>query len=289
MIRVLVTGFGPFPKAPVNPTEALMRRLAARPPQLGRGVRVATAVIPTEYAGLAGELARLGSREKPDVAIHFGLAMKAKGFRLEARARNATATNRVDAAGNKPPSAEIAAGEADRFSNLPLDAIAVSLVGSGLPMQRSDDCGTYLCNALFFHSAAGLVPNFRPAMRGFIHVPMPQPRASIDEDALERGASLVIAESVAAYRTWAAQPVNALANLGPASATALGRCGIATAGDLGRVGAVEAYRRWRAEAAPARVSRTALWALIGALDGRPFTALTAAEKARWTRDLSAGA
>jgi len=31
--KLLVTGFGPFPGAPENPTEVLMRSLAAEPPE----------------------------------------------------------------------------------------------------------------------------------------------------------------------------------------------------------------------------------------------------------------
>jgi pyroglutamyl-peptidase len=195
MIRALVTGFGPFPGAPENPTAALMQRLAAAPPRWP-GVELAIETIPTEYAGLPGVLARLGAEARPDVAVHFGLAKKAHGFRLERLARNRANAGREDAAGGRPASAVLAEGEADRASTLPLDRIAATLQAAALPWEWSEDCGDYLCNALFFHAAAGLVPAFRPAMAGFVHVPLPGERFTAGD--LERGARLILEECVAA-------------------------------------------------------------------------------------------
>ena len=48
MISVVATGFGPFPGAPVNPTEALMRQLAIDAPLLGEDVAFQSFVLPTE-------------------------------------------------------------------------------------------------------------------------------------------------------------------------------------------------------------------------------------------------
>jgi pyroglutamyl-peptidase len=284
VIRLLVTGFGPFPHAPVNPTEALMHGLARTPQGFGEDVALTTAVIPTVYASLPEELAWMAATARPDIAVHFGLAARATGFRLEARARNHRNIRRIDAAGGLPSSDEIAPGETDRFSTLPLDAIETALRQAGLPVQRSEDCGDYLCNATFFHAMAHLVPDLRPPIAGFVHVPMPGPDAKLTEGTLEAGARLILAESVAAYRMWAAQPVDRLPNLGGVSAQRLAEIGVRTAGELGHLGALEAYRRWKA-AHPRGTTRTVLWALIGALDRRPLTALSPAEKARWTAAL----
>lgn len=284
MIRLLATGFGPFPSAPINPTEALMGKLARTPRAFGDDVALTTAVIPTVYASLPAELARIAEAARPDVAVHFGLAASATGFRLEARARNHQNIGRIDAAGGVPASSDIALDETDRFSTLPLNAIETALRRADLPVQRSDDCGDYLCNATFFHSMAGLVGDLRAPIAGFVHVPMPGAGAYLTDTTLEAGARLILAQSVAAYRAWATQPVDRLPNLGAVSAQRLAEIGVRTAGDLGRLGALATYRRWKA-AHPRETTRTALWALIGALDGRPFTALSPAERARWTGTL----
>lgn len=198
MIRVLATGFGPFPGAPVNPTETLMARLAARPPALGPEVTVTTAVIPTVYGSLADELARLGALHRPHVAVHFGLAASATGFRLERLARNRQNVMRVDAAGGLPTAVEIAPGGADLPTRLPLDPIAEALHAAGLPVQWSDDCGDYLCNTTFYHAVGGLVDGYAPAVTGFIHVPLPG--EALSEDGLERGARIILALASVAAR-----------------------------------------------------------------------------------------
>src|SRR5262249_56495440 len=85
----LITGFGPFPGAPFNPTEALVRRLAARRrPALADVVRVAH-VFATRYATVEAELPGLVARHRPDVLLMFGLAARTPGLRIEPRARNA--------------------------------------------------------------------------------------------------------------------------------------------------------------------------------------------------------
>ena len=56
MTKILVTGFGPFPGAPVNPTEALMKTLArVRVP----GATIVTHVFATSYAAVDRELPAL--------------------------------------------------------------------------------------------------------------------------------------------------------------------------------------------------------------------------------------
>lgn len=197
-MQIVVTGFGPYPGQPQNPTEELMRQLAIDLPKLGQDVRLQRLVLPTEYSGLAERLTLIGALGKPDIAIHFGLAPMAKGFRLEEIARNYVATDQIDAAGKCAPFNEIATGVPDRASSLPLARLEAALRAENLPVERSQDCGDYLCNALFFHSCAGLVASFRPAMAGFIHVPLPG--AHLNAAQLEAGARLIIAETVAAWR-----------------------------------------------------------------------------------------
>lgn len=198
MISVVATGFGPFPGAPVNPTEELMRQLAVNPPLLGDDVAFQSFVLPTEYAGLDERLRLIGAMARPDIAIHFGLAHSASGFRLERLARNRLEPGRVDAAGGIPASAVVVEGAPDLDSTLPLARIETALRAHGLPVVFSDDCGAYLCNAIFYQSRGGLVEAFQPEMAGFVHVPATSP--SFTAAQLEDGARLILAETVAAWR-----------------------------------------------------------------------------------------
>src|SRR5687768_9564661 len=96
-IRILATGFSAFPRAPVNPTETLVAMLDAARPRIGPDVELMSRVLPVEYARAPALLAEIGRAFRPDIAVHFGLADTAKGFRLETTARNRSSVLAADA------------------------------------------------------------------------------------------------------------------------------------------------------------------------------------------------
>lgn len=200
--RILVTGFGPFPGAPENPTDWLVSRLAEEPPA-GEGIGAFHAeVLEVEYDRVGPRLAGLGAQHAPDIAVHFGLAAEAAGFRLERVARNSHAGARADNAGRLPPSERICAGPDTLASTLPLDAIAQELIDAGLPVEFSDDAGGYLCNTVFVLSRFHAVEGLKPSMSGFVHVPRFGTGAGHLAPAdLEAGARIVIAACAAAWRS----------------------------------------------------------------------------------------
>src|SRR5450759_2908487 len=90
-VTILVTGFGPFPGAPFNPTGPLVKRLTRlRRPALA-DVTLVPHVFPTSYASLDRELPALLRKHRPDALLMFGLAPRARTLRIETRARNALA------------------------------------------------------------------------------------------------------------------------------------------------------------------------------------------------------
>ena len=91
MTTILITGFGPFPGAPVNPTTPLVRHLARlRRPGLA-DVRLVGHVFTTSYAAVDRELPQLIARHRPDALLMFGVATRERRIRIETRARNALA------------------------------------------------------------------------------------------------------------------------------------------------------------------------------------------------------
>src|SRR5215471_20740564 len=88
MTTVLVTGFGPFPGAPFNPTGPLVRGLARLRRPAFADVTIVSHVFQTSYEAVDRELPRLIARHKPDALLMFGLAPRAKTVRIETRARN---------------------------------------------------------------------------------------------------------------------------------------------------------------------------------------------------------
>jgi hypothetical protein len=98
MKTIMVTGFGPFPGAPVNPTEPLVAALAReKPPR----VRVVTHIFATSYAAVDKELPALLRRHKPDALLMFGLAAATPDLRIETWAHNAVSAQQ-DVAGLIP-------------------------------------------------------------------------------------------------------------------------------------------------------------------------------------------
>src|SRR5258708_13077568 len=100
---ILLTGFGPFPGAPFNPTGPLVTELAhLRSPGLLNIRRVAH-VFPTSYAAVDRELPALLVRERPDALIMFGLAPRRRQIRIQTRARHAITPALPDPTRHLPP------------------------------------------------------------------------------------------------------------------------------------------------------------------------------------------
>jgi pyroglutamyl-peptidase len=170
MTTVLVTGFGPFPGAPFNPTGPLVERLVRlRRPALA-GVTIIPHVFQTSYETVDRDLPKLIAAHKPDALLMFGLAPRAKTLRIETRARNVLALL-PDVSGRSLRQSLIVNGGP---SELALPAQALHLFSAGrsarIPLVLSRDAGRYLCNYLCWRAAEASGRN-GPRITSFIHVP----------------------------------------------------------------------------------------------------------------------
>jgi pyroglutamyl-peptidase len=168
MRTILITGFGPFPGAPVNPTAALVRRLARRrwPP----GLRVTTHVFRTGYDAVDTDLPRLIARHEPDALLMFGLASRARTLRIETLARNSLG-RLPDVSGHVPPArAIVPRGPKTRALPTPAQALLAAARAADVPVRLSRNAGTYLCNYLCWR-AAEIAGSNGPATVAFVHVP----------------------------------------------------------------------------------------------------------------------
>jgi pyroglutamyl-peptidase len=168
-LTVLLTGFGPFPGAPFNPTERLAQRLAARRRPAFAGIKRVAHVFETSYAAVERELPALIKRVRPDVVLLFGVATRTKYLRIETRARNARSPLFPDAAGDRPSGAVIDPGEpVTRNGRAPQRALLATIRAQRLPVRLSLSAGRYLCNFAYWRALAltdGAV------VVQFIHVP----------------------------------------------------------------------------------------------------------------------
>ncbi len=168
---VLLTGFGPFPAQPVNATMALVPAIALHSAGLFPDVRIITDILPTQWAAAPARLTHLLAAHQPDIALHFGVSSRARGFEIEARARNVCGDTE-DAAGARAGGNAISVNGPDLMtSNLPVAEIVTRLRRRGIEAYLSWDAGTYLCNAVLYQSLTQA--KTQPGLRrnGFIHIP----------------------------------------------------------------------------------------------------------------------
>lgn len=166
---ILLTGFGAFPGVEENATAALVPELAvaarARFPQH----HVVDEVLPVEWARAPQRLQQLLAESDARLALHFGVSREAHGFQIELTGRNVCEA-RHDAVGTLPQAAALITGGPDVLaSTFPAGRILARLREAGIPCAPSESAGTYLCNALLYHSLVNA--RTRPFQTGFVHLP----------------------------------------------------------------------------------------------------------------------
>jgi len=169
-MRVLLTGFGPFPGAPVNPSGVLALKLARRRRPALAGIERIVHVFATTYAAVDRDLPRLFAKQ-PDIVLMFGLAGRTPYLRVETRARNAISQIFPDAGGHRPQRHIIAHGApASLRGAAPFARLVAALRASGVPARLSHDAGRYLCNYGYW-SALQRAPQGKPLVQ-FVHIPV---------------------------------------------------------------------------------------------------------------------
>jgi pyroglutamyl-peptidase len=170
-LRILVTGFGPFPGAPFNPTQPLVARLTKlRRPALG-DVELTGHIFPVTYKAVDRELPELLALHRPQALLMFGLASRTPFLRIETRARNAVATLWPDADHTRVRKGSIA-GKADAMMFGPHTAKLLRAAdATGIDARASCDAGSYLCNYLSWRAIEATCRDSGPRLAAFVHVP----------------------------------------------------------------------------------------------------------------------
>jgi pyroglutamyl-peptidase len=170
---VLITGFGPFPGAPFNPTETLVRRLGARRRPALADVARHTHVVHVSYAAVDRELPGLVARHAPDVLLMFGLAARTPHMRIETQARNTVSALVPDAGGHLRHARCIQAGEPAAIAGrAPFRRLVSVARAARVPTQLSRNAGSYLCNYIYWRGIETRGANGKPSIVVFVHVPL---------------------------------------------------------------------------------------------------------------------
>ncbi len=182
LMRILLTGFEPFGDFAVNPSQAIVERLAAGY-TLERGYDLCTAILPVAYAEAGERILALLAETRPDAVLLLGVAGKRSTLSLERVALNLDEAAKPDNRGEVTEGRLIVpGGPVGYWSTLPLPRFYAALVEHGIPVSMSHDAGAYLCNHVFYVARHALESANRPIPCGFIHVPPMAEQARTDEE-----------------------------------------------------------------------------------------------------------
>jgi len=170
-LRVLVTGFGPFPGAPFNPTMPLVKRLTQLRRPAFDGVEFVGHIFQVTYATVDRELPELLARHRPQALLMFGLAGRTDYLRVEARARNAVTTRFPDAGRQVARKGLIVEGADARLFGPHTEKLLRAALATGIDARLSRDAGAYLCNYLSWRAIEAVNRDDGLRLAQFIHVP----------------------------------------------------------------------------------------------------------------------
>ncbi|MEH2507548.1 MULTISPECIES: pyroglutamyl-peptidase I [unclassified Bradyrhizobium] len=170
-LRILITGFGPFPGAPYNPTQSLVARLTRLRRPAFTDVELSSHIFPVTYKAVDRELPLALQKHQPHALLMFGLASRTSYLRIETRARNAVTMLWPDAAQTRARKGSIADGaDAQRFGPHTAKLLRVAK-NTGLDARASRDAGSYLCNYLSWRAIEAVDAGNGPRLATFIHIP----------------------------------------------------------------------------------------------------------------------
>jgi pyroglutamyl-peptidase len=207
LMNILLTGFGPFPGAPFNPTARLVEKLARSRRLAQGGVHCTSHVFCTSYQAVDRELPVLLARTKPDVLVMFGLAGRTRHLRIETRARNASSCVIPDASRSSPAVSKIAPGALPTLAmRVPAQWLVRAARSSGVKAAPSHDAGRYLCNYLCWRAAEAAREPAGPSVTAFVHVPQVQRthskrHALLTFNQLARAGEAIVLAAMAVART----------------------------------------------------------------------------------------
>ena len=176
---ILVTGFEPFGGETLNPTEILLKRL---PGTIG-GCEISTLLLPVEFDRARALAFAEYDRLSPDVVVMLGQAGGRSAITPESTGKNIMDARMPDNAGYRPEQVPVVEGGPETLrSTFDIEKIVSAVSALGIPCERSDDAGKYVCNCLLY----GMLDHNKGAVpTGFIHVPFIKEQGHNDAPAME--------------------------------------------------------------------------------------------------------
>ncbi|AXX65371.1 pyroglutamyl-peptidase I [Bombilactobacillus bombi] len=167
-MKILVTGFNPFGKEPINPAIEAVKLL----PESINNAHIVKLEIPTEFNKCVAVVKKEVELQQPDYVINIGQAGGRAAITPERVAINLDDGRIPDNAGYQPHNQTIQeSGPTAYFTQLPLQAMVDAIHQAGLPAEISNTAGTYVCNHIFYQMQYLREHEFPQIKAGFIHIP----------------------------------------------------------------------------------------------------------------------
>jgi len=196
-VRVLLTGFEPFGDHAINPSERVLRPLAAAAPG---GAVVSTRLLRVSYRDAFAPVREALDNERFDAVLHLGLGAGRAALSFERVAVNHRGGALPDNDGVRIVEERIEPGGPTAcFSTLPVDRLIRAVLTAGVPAEESEDAGTFLCNQVLYQTLRHCDRHAIRARAGFVHLPLlpgmdDDERPSLAEPLIVGGLIAAIAE-----------------------------------------------------------------------------------------------
>jgi pyroglutamyl-peptidase len=165
--RIVVTGFGPFPGVPENPSAALLQAMRTTPGLLPPDTEYH--LVGVSYAAVPPVLEAVLA-DPPAALVLTGYSSLAEGLRLEVRAHDYCSPDHQDAFGMQPETTgEVRAHLEQLRADLP--ALAGRVMQAGIACTLSHDAGAYLCNHIYHQALGRIAAQDADTLAVFVHLP----------------------------------------------------------------------------------------------------------------------
>lgn len=174
-IRILITGFGPFPGAAINPSATLARTLARMRRFRRDDIIITHHIFDVRWKTIASDLDAQLARLQPDILLMFGVATRTPWLRVETRAHDMRTMLWPDQVGARPVrrKADAPHGVSRDTGSFPARLVSAARQ-SGMQTKLSHDAGRYLCNELFWQALNHPRAKSGAMLASFIHIPLPK-------------------------------------------------------------------------------------------------------------------
>ncbi|GAB5470216.1 MAG: pyroglutamyl-peptidase I [Rhodospirillales bacterium] len=207
MSRLLLTGFEPYGKSPINPAEQVAEALDGK--EIA-GAQVISRIVPNSFYRCIEVVVAAIEELQPEAVLMMGEYGGRSMLTLERLAQNLNDGTRYGILDNAGRTLQgemtVPGGPAAYYTTVPLRAMITDMRAAGVPCDISDSGATFCCNHLFYGILHHVETEGLAIRVGWIHLPfLPEVAARVENLGAPsmscETASLGVATAIASMQT----------------------------------------------------------------------------------------